>query len=71
MAAVEDYTLRQRRGESSQDPGDQAGRDAGTKKKDEVENEPLDDLQPNEDERGLARGRWILEYEGYERPASA
>jgi hypothetical protein len=31
-AQVEDYTLRQRRGESSQVRGDQSGRDGGTKK---------------------------------------
>ena len=49
--SVEDYTLRQRRGESSQDHGDQAGRDGGTKKKDKEEDETLDDLQQNEDER--------------------
>ncbi len=43
--------LRQRRGESSQDHGDQAGRDGGTKKNME-ENETLDDLEHNEDGRG-------------------
>ena len=48
---MEDYTLRQRRGESSQDHGDQAGRDGGTKKIKE-ENETLDDLEHNEDGRG-------------------
>ncbi len=49
--SVEDYTLRQRRGESSHDHGDQAGRDGGTKKKDKKETKP-DDLQQNEDECG-------------------
>ena len=49
--SAEDCTLRQRRGESSQDHGDQAGRDGGTKKKNKEEDETLDDLQQNEDER--------------------
>ena len=54
--SVEDYTLRQRRGESSQDHGDQAGRDDGTKKVKE-ENGPLDDLDQNltEDVRGCCQ----------------
>ena len=50
--SAEDYTLRQRRGESSQVHGDQTGRDGGTKKIKE-ENGPLDDLDQNEDGRGF------------------
>ena len=52
--SAEDYTLRQRRGESSQVHGDQTGRDGGTKKVKE-ENGPLDDLDQNEDARGCCQ----------------
>ena len=38
--SAEDCTLRQRRGESSQDHGDQAGRDGGTKKQTRKKTKP-------------------------------
>ena len=67
--SVEDYTLRQRRGESSQVHGDQTGRDGGTKKVKE-ENETLDDLQQNEDERGCFQPLWKMDTEAAERTPS-
>jgi hypothetical protein len=53
--SAEDYALLQRRGESSQGHCDQAGRDGGTKSREE--NEPLGDLErmPVRTDAGVAR----------------
>ena len=49
--------------------GDQTGRDGGTKKVKE-ENETLDDLQQNEDERGCFQPLWKMDTEAAERTPS-